>query len=93
MYIHQKHLPVLKKGLKNLYKPNGGLITPQFLTTKNIKMENLTVKELRVLWLLTVKDPDATEQDSPKQKFHKVRLNGARVSNFQGFQAQGLFDV
>ena len=52
-------------------KQNGGLITPQFLTTKNIKMENLTVKELRVLWLLTEETYKAAEQDSPKQKFHK----------------------
>jgi len=32
---------------------------------------NLTVKELRVLWLLTEETYKAAEQDSPKQKFHK----------------------
>jgi len=32
---------------------------------------SLTVKELRVLWLLTEETYKAAEQDSPKQKFHK----------------------
>ena len=34
-------------------------------------MENLTEKELRVLWLLTEETAKEAEQDSPKQKFHK----------------------
>ena len=38
-------------------------------------MENLTEKELRVLWLLTDKTADEAVQDSPKQKFHKELSN------------------
>ena len=34
-------------------------------------MKDLTVKELRVLWLLTEETYKVAEQDSPKQKFHK----------------------